>query len=361
MKILILYTYNSGLLSQFYQELSERLCADGFEVTNFYLKHEKSHFEKNGVTIYGEKRRGFVHNYSTIYKIIKQTRPEVVISNFSYINPAVLFGKLLGVKRNIAWFHTAFGHTKPSLLKVWNKTMYLNMADVVLANSKLLQNEMHTVYKVSKKKTRRIPFWTNIANYRSTSNQLQIEKDETIINIGCPGRLVADKNQALVIEAVYELKRKHEQSICLYIAGDGPYRKQLETLVKDLKLEQEVVFLGLLDVKKMTAFYEAMNVVVLPSFHEAFGLVFIEAIALGTPVLVSNAFGALDFVDSEKFPLEDFSFNPHEKLELINKLEPYLISAGKSSDYFKTMYAKTFEKEVIYNQVKAVILNQTTH
>ncbi|MGC1633497.1 MAG: glycosyltransferase family 4 protein [Gelidibacter sp.] len=360
MKILILYTYNSGLLSQFYQELSEKLCSDGFEVDNFYLKNKKTYFEQNGVAIYGEERRGLVHNYKAIYKIIKQSKPDVVISNFSYINPAILFGKLLGVKRNIAWFHTAFGHTKPSLLKVWNKTMYLNMADVVLANSTVLQNEMHSVYKVSKEKIRRIPFWTNIANYQSHTNQLQITKNEAVINIGCPGRLVADKNHALVIEAVFELKQSHEQSIRLYSAGNGPYRKELEILVRDLKLEHEVVFLGLLDVEKMTAFYEAMDVVVLPSFHEAFGLVFIEAIALGTPVLVSNAFGALDFIDSDKFPMEDFSFNPHKKLELIDKLEPYLNNDGKSSDYFRTMYAKTFEKEVIYNQVKAVILNQTT-
>ncbi len=357
MKILIFYTYNKGLLSEFFQELSEKLCSNGFEVDNFYLKNKKTYFEQNGVAIYGEERLGFVHNYKAIYKIIKHSEPDVVISNFSYINPAVLFGKLLGVKRNIAWFHTAFGHTKPSLLKVWNKTMYLNMADVVLANSKVLQNEMHTVYKVSKGKIRSIPFWTNIANYRSNANELYIAKDETVINIGCPGRLVADKNHALVIKAVYQLKQSNEQSLRLYIAGDGPYRKQLETLVRDLNLEQEVVFLGLLDVQKMTAFYEAMNVVVLPSFHEAFGLVFIEAIALGTPVLVSNAFGALDFIGTQQFQLEDFCFNPHAPQELIDKLEPYLKNGGKSSDYFKMMYEKTFDKEVIYNQVKAVILN----
>ena len=357
MKVLILYTYNSGLLSQFYQELSEKLCADGLEVDNFYLKNKKAYFEQNGVSVYGEERCGIVHNYQAIYRIIKQSKPEVVISNFSYINPAILFGKLLGVKRNIAWFHTAFGHTKPSLLKVWNKTIYLNMADVVLANSKVLQNEMHTVYKVSKEKTKRIPFWTNISSYCSSASQLQISKDETVFNIGCPARLVADKNHALVIEAVFQLKQSHEQAMRLYIAGDGPNRKQLETLVQELNLEQEVVFLGLLDVEQMVAFYEAMDVVVLPSFHEAFGLVFIEAIALGTPVLVSEAFGALDFIDSIKFPLEAFSFNPHELTDLIDKLEPYIRNVGKSSDYFKMMYTTTFKKEVIYNQVKAVILN----
>ena len=358
MKILILYTYNKGLLSDFFQELSEKLCSDGFEVDNFYLKHKKACFKQNGVTIYGEKRGGFFSNYKAIYKIIQQRKPDVVISNFSYINPAILFGKLLGVKRNIAWFHTAFGHTKPSLLKIWNKTVYLNMADVVLANSTVLQNEMHAVYKVSKEKINRIPFWTNIANQVSSSNILQISKEEAVINIGCPGRLVSDKNHAQVIKAVYELKKISHQPVRLYIAGNGCYENQLRELVVDLNLNQNVIFLGLLNVEAMTEFYKAMDVVVLPSFHEAFGLVFIEAIALGTPVIVSNAFGALSFVDSKKFPLEEFCFNPQSIQELINKLEPYIKAKGLESDYFKIMYEQTFEKDFIYNQIKSIILNE---
>lgn len=358
MKILILYTYNKGLLSEFFQELSERLCSDSFEVVNFYLKHKKDYFVQNGVEIYGEKRGGFIHNYKAIYHIIKKTKPDVVISNFSYINPAILFGKLLGIKHNVAWFHTAYGHTKPSWLKVINKTVYLNMADVVLTNSKSLQNEMHGVYKVAKQKTRRVPFWTNISKYRLDSNTLNIIKGPSVINIGCPGRLVADKNQTIVIEALHQLKQRTNKVVRLYIAGNGPYKNQLEQLVVDLGLEDEVIFLGLLNVHEMTAFYETMDVVVLPSFHEAFGLVFIEAIALGTPVLVSKAFGALDFIDPEKFSLQDFCFHPQEIQELMDKLEPYLHDKGLPAAYFKKMYEETFEKAVIYKQVKAVILNQ---
>ncbi|MBA6152679.1 glycosyltransferase [Gelidibacter maritimus] len=358
MKILILYTYNKGLLSEFFQELSGKLNTDGFEVVNFYLKHHKNYFEQNGVAVYGERRGNFVHNYKVIYQIIKKTKPDVIISNFSYINPAILFGKLLRVKHNIAWFHTAYGHTKPSWLKVLNKMMYLNMANWVLTNSKSLQKEMHSIYKVSKRKTRCIPFWTNISNYCSQSKSLSIKKSDSVINIGCPGRLLADKNHSMVIEAVYRLKKTHTSPMRLYIAGNGSYRNKLETLVKDLKLEQEVVFLGLLNVNEMAAYYEAMDVVVLPSFHEAFGLVFIEAIALGTPVLVSKAFGALDFINSQKFPLEDYTFNPQEPHELIYKLAPYLNHRGFNADYFKTMYSETFEKEVIYKKIKAVILNQ---
>lgn len=357
LKILILYTHNKGLLSEFFQELSMRLHADDFEVFNFYLKHNTAHFEQHGVQVYGEKRAGFLTNYYSIFKIIRKIRPDVIISNFSYINPAILCGRLLGVPHNIAWFHTAFGHTKPSFLKKINKTFYLNRANLVIANSKQLQTEMHTIYKVPKDRICAIPFWTTIHNHHSNSQNLEMETIPTGLTIGCPGRLVADKNHKLVIEAVYQLKQTSSLSLRLFIAGQGPYGPQLRQLVSTLDLEDEVVFLGLLNVDEMTTFYKTMDVVVLPSFHEAFGLVFIEAIALGTPVLVSNSFGALDFIDTQTFSIEDFSFDPHSVQELINKLQPYLDTKGFSSDYFEAIYNKTFEKDIIYNTVKSVILD----
>src|SRR5690606_31080588 len=105
-----------------------------------------------------------------------------------------------------------------------------------------------------------VPFWTNIDNYRSLDTPLKISKHENVINIGCPGRLVADKNHSMVIEALHQLKQTKKQAVRLYVAGNGPYKNQLEQLVVDLGLEQEVVFLGLLNVEGMASFYQAMDV-----------------------------------------------------------------------------------------------------
>ncbi|MDO6597698.1 glycosyltransferase family 4 protein [Oceanihabitans sp. 2_MG-2023] len=358
MKILILYTYNQGLLSNFFQELSEKLYHDGYEVINFYLKHREDYFLQNGVRIYGEKKRGYFKNYYRIYTFIKKEKPDVVISNFSYINPAVLAGRLLGVKSNIAWFHTAYGHTKPSFIKVYNKTLYLNMANLVLANSKNLQKEMHTVYKVPRNRTKRVPFWTNITNYEPCTKTLNNLQKTGAFKIGCPGRLVSDKNHQIVIEAVNALKTN--KPIELFIAGNGAYKQDLETLVEDLNLKNQVIFLGNLSLTEMVAFYKSMDVVVLPSYHEAFGLVFIEAIALGTPVIVSSKFGALDFIDTQEFLLETFTFNPNSVSELINHLQSYINKNGMPSNYFKDLYTKTFDKELIYQTIKDIVTNPKT-
>ncbi|MGC1472567.1 MAG: glycosyltransferase family 4 protein [Psychroserpens sp.] len=341
-------------MSKFYQEVSERLQIDGNEVFNFYLKHRQADFVQNGVRIYGEKRKGAFNNVKAIYNVIRLTKPDLIISNFSYINPAILCGKLLGVKRNIAWFHSAYGFTKPSRFKVLNKRLYLKMADLVIANSPQLQNELHKIYGVRKQKTTAIPFWTNIKQYEAEDLPTLNYENEKIFKIGCPGRLEFEKNQHTVIKSISTLSLESDKSIKLYIAGKGSYRQELENLVSRLKLKNHVVFLDALSVNEMISFYKEMDLIVLPSFHEAFGLVFIEALALGKPVLVSSKFGALDFIDPTRFDITNFSFNPHVKADLTQKINHVINYGSLDAVYYKRLYQETFDKEVIYQKIKSI-------
>ncbi len=359
MKILIFYTYNLGPLSSFFHELSVKLSERGHEVTNFFLKHRKEHFHKKGIHIYGEKRRHILSNYYATYKIIKQIKPDVIVSNFSYVNPALLFGYLSRSQRNICWFHTVYGHSRPNWLKVMNKRMYLKLADAVIANSKILKGELNSIYKFDLDKIYAIPFWTNIGECADEEVTLSIEECKESIYIGCPGRLVKDKNHSLVIDALAELKKTSTKPIKLFIAGNGPYEKDLKRFAEDKGLVDEVVFLGLLTLPEMRTFYKRMNVVVLPSLNEAFGLVFIEAISLGTPVIVSSQFGSLAFLDASEFNPEQFTFDPKSKESLIKKLEPYIDHTNLQPNYFKKMYDKTFDKEKIFEAIASVIINDT--
>ncbi|MBU2939585.1 glycosyltransferase family 4 protein [Lacinutrix sp. C3R15] len=358
MKILLLYTYNKGLLSNFFQELSGKLVTDGHEVSNFYFKHKKAFFIQEGIQVYGEKRGGYLYNYKNIYKVIKKTKPDVIISNFSYVNPALLFGKLLGVKKNIVWFHTVYEHDKPSTFKVYRKALFLKMADIVIANSEILQKEMQDIYGVRSKNTRCVPFWSNILNYRNSVSELNINKDSSVLKLGVPGRLLMDKNHQVVMEALSVLKDTYEREIHLYIAGGGPDKSKLEDIVDNLNLQKEVTFLGVLSVNEMIVFYETMDVLVLPSLNEAFGLVFIEAISLGRPVIVSSKFGALNFLDAEKMNLKDFCFHPNSVDELKELLVSYIENKGIEGEYFKDIYKNTFDKKSIYKQIKNIIVEK---
>lgn len=84
----------------------------------------------------------------------------------------------------------------------------------------------------------------------------------------------------------------------LWLAGDGPERQKLESLVEsDLHLKSKVKFLGF--VKDIRPIMWASNLFVLPSHHEPFGLVLLEAMASGLPVLSTCTGGPLDIVTDD--------------------------------------------------------------
>jgi glycosyltransferase involved in cell wall biosynthesis len=238
---------------------------------------------------------------------------------------------------------------------VFNKSLYLRLADAVIANSSILKEEMYSIYKVKKQRLFVVPFWTTILDYKDKDINVAIDENIKSLNIGCPGRLVEDKNHKVVIDAIKKIKTTTTSNLKLFIAGNGSYESDLKTYVNENDLEEEILFLGLLSPNEMRQFYKQMDVIVLPSLHEAFGLVFIEAIALGTPVIVSSQFGALAFVDQDKFDTSSFSFNPKSVGELEEKLKHYADDEGLSRDFFERLYDETFNKTKIYNSIKNMI------
>ena len=121
-----------------------------------------------------------------------------------------------------------------------------------------------------------------------------------------------------------------------------------------LELENNVVFLNHVSSVDMIAFYNSMDVVVLPSLHEAFGLVFIEAISLGTPVIVSNQFGALSFIETTN--IDSLTFNPESSDELVEKLVCYQKNQRLSSSEFIRLYTDNFDKDVIFDQIHEIMI-----
>ena len=78
----------------------------------------------------------------------------------------------------------------------------------------------------------------------------------------------------------------------LVVAGDGPERGALESLARTLGLERRVRFLGRVDDEKLALWYRAADVAVVPSLAlEGYGLVVLEALASGTPVIGTDAGG----------------------------------------------------------------------
>ncbi|MEV0898642.1 glycosyltransferase family 4 protein [Actinoplanes sp. NPDC049802] len=107
------------------------------------------------------------------------------------------------------------------------------------------------------------------------------------------GRLVYEKGVQHLLAAVPELRDRFP-GLRVVIAGDGPYRPELEELAAG---HPEVTFAGFLGGHELTALMGASDCYVVPSIYEPFGMVALEASAAGTPVAVADTGGLAEIVE----------------------------------------------------------------
>jgi glycosyltransferase involved in cell wall biosynthesis len=104
-------------------------------------------------------------------------------------------------------------------------------------------------------------------------------------------RLVPRTGIDILLAAWAEMTRKRED-VLLLIVGDGPARARLEELSRDLGLGETVRFVGPVSDRDLRAYYQLADLCVVPSVAlEGFGLVVLEALACGTPVIASDSGG----------------------------------------------------------------------
>ena len=224
MKILILYTHNKSFLASFFYEVSLGLIERGYDVKVFSLKTRSS--AKSVPKIVELSAKGnYFSNSLKIFRTIKAFQPAVIISNFSYVNPALVSGKLLGVKQNIVWFHTLTTQLEASRRQLFIKSLFLNLSSKIIVNSELLQQDLVDNYHQSSNKIVPIPFWASTLKTNSTKGN----KQGKFIKIGCPGRLEEVKNQRLLIESIHLLDKK--KNVKVYFAGNGSDLPVLKNIV----------------------------------------------------------------------------------------------------------------------------------
>lgn len=105
------------------------------------------------------------------------------------------------------------------------------------------------------------------------------------------GHLIPRKGHDLVIRALQKIPDAH-----LMIAGEGPERATLESLVRDLQLQNRVSFMGSVPHDRLRDFYTAADALVLASSREGWANVLLEAMACGTPVVATDVWGTSEVV-----------------------------------------------------------------
>lgn len=131
---------------------------------------------------------------------------------------------------------------------------------------------------------------------REIAPKINFAQKDTII-LGSMARLDKAKAFRFSIYTIHLLKKLSNKKFILKIAGSGPREPFLRNLVKELNLENEVQFLGWVKDKK--AFYDDIDIYILSSQKETFGLVLLEAMKYRKPIITTDCDGPKEIIRPE--------------------------------------------------------------
>ncbi len=156
--------------------------------------------------------------------------------------------------------------------------------------------------------------------------ELRLSEGDRVI--GIVSRIVQDKGHEYFLKAAGKLISNSFPDIKILIVGDGPYLKNTKDLVKKLKLNDSVRFLG--NVNDITYALSVIDVFVLPAvWREGFGLSIIEAMAVSKPVIVTNIWALNELVHNR---VNGLLVEPKNVEELAEAMEELLSNKNLYND-----------------------------
>ena len=171
----------------------------------------------------------------------------------------------------------------------WIERKVLNQSDLVVVLSRYTRDKLLDIYGVPEEKIAIIPGGIDLVRFhpatdkREVRERLHLPREKTILLT--VRNLVSRMGIENLIQAMPEIV-KSVPDIVLIIGGTGPLKDTLSMMSRRLNLDHHIHFAGFIPEATLPEYYQAADIFVLPTVElEGFGLVTLEALASGTPVL----------------------------------------------------------------------------
>ncbi|UCG12786.1 MAG: glycosyltransferase, partial [Deltaproteobacteria bacterium] len=206
---------------------------------------------------------------------------------------------------HIVTFHTLgaakndiFGVEQEPVLRVTTERHLSTTCHRVLAGTKREKGQLVSYYGASPDSIGVVPCGVNLRLFHprdkaKAREQLGFNDHESLLLY--VGRFAPSKGADKLLAALPYL-RKHRPIRLLIVGGNGnhsPEAKKLERLSHKLEIQDHVNFVGRIEQEVLPTYYNAADMLVVPSRYESFGLVALESVACGTPVVATRV-GAMD-------------------------------------------------------------------
>ncbi|MFC1962407.1 glycosyltransferase family 4 protein [Chloroflexota bacterium] len=201
----------------------------------------------------------------------------------------------------------------------------VNKADTIRVVSDEVRRNLVIKSKFPSEKLIVFPVFVSIRKFAGPQSINHSERfsgfENTILFVG---RLSEEKNVESLLLAARKVLDRYPKTLFL-IVGDGQMRQKLEKFARELKVEPNVRFEGAISYENIPSYYQYCDLLVLPSKHEGWGRVVIEALSCGKPVVVSDTCGVSEFVAEAKggfvFPVDNHEIQSEQLLHLLQNSE----------------------------------------
>ncbi len=203
---------------------------------------------------------------------------------------------------HVACFHTlakikqiARAGERASASRVAGEWEVMSKADAVVSLSRYEKEDMVRLYGADPNKIRVIPGGVDLDMFKpmdmvKARKQLGLKDTNLVLYVGRIERL---KGIDILIDALAKMDDRADTR--LLIIGGNPVKDnellRLRKMTQRLNMEHRISFLGTIPQDRLPEYYSAANICVLPSYYESFGLVALESMACGTPVIASRVGG----------------------------------------------------------------------
>lgn len=241
--------------------------------------------------------------YRRLRKILDESRPDVLVINLDGNTPLVT---LAAVRAGIPVIRFCRFEFKPPTRWI-DRWCWLKAAAIICPSEAVKRQVLAWLPLECHSRVHRL--YDPFVGRAATSSEVAAFRQEFRLGddkvIGCIGRLHRGKRIETAIRALAEVRERVSNARLLVIGGAGSpdetaYQTELKQLAADLGVDEAVVFTGYRSSEAMPAAIAALDVCVLTSESESFGMVLMEAWAQGVPTVASSIGGCNEIAQASK-------------------------------------------------------------
>lgn len=254
----------------------------------------------------GERKEGknrIIFLYKGLKQVVQTVKPDVV--HVQYMAPGaipILLLRAIGIKTIITTAHTAADIYKSLKLVHFIQrhcVRAFTCITQVAEQSFFGKSCMYTQQTVLQKRN-------HFTIYNALPSYIQIRKEardfSSPITLGVVSRMEKIKGMDLVVPAYAQILKRHPETHLL-IVGDGSQKELMQQQANDMNINENITWAGRQGQSNLQNYYDEIDILLMPSRSEGFGLTAIEGMARGCVVVASNIGGLPEVVKDKEIGL----------------------------------------------------------